>query len=1215
MANPLLSTRPLYEEDEEQPADPGLLSRIGSASLSGLAKVGNLLDLPFSGIRDVLAGQNPFDQYLNPRKWFTDEGRTSGRELLRTHGLIGQEDTTANWWGGLGAELLLDPLTYTGIGALTKTGKAAQAAGKLTKGLGPSIAKGERALLSVGLPGREATTFFGTGKTAETLGSAVDTGVKLAAESAPGRLATGLFDSTMMGQFSKLGQEVAQQMHPALKAAKERSDEIMAKFVHPIREARETFDAAVGEDAAKWVAHPDSAAAQATAGSQPTFYRVETPGGTAFDPNSPHTGNYWFDNLAQAEDFKTKMAPGGTVYSAAADQTDLKGMVGDSNLAGAFIMPASLRTKMKPHAPGIQPTLTTPANTAAETLAKSPKLREDQMHHVFEQLMRLEADTGMPMDDALRAYDLDPSKLPDEWKTGVSNALDEMQKLATAKFQKVLDNGGHGQMFPEEEGMRHFASTGMRTGTDTAEAARVFQTFFGAMKHRDDVTRMLPRSIVNLIATDPLVRAADDADAGRALVHIVQRYGDYLGKGKKWDDAAQDFVPQWSGVGEHAEAIMGWAKGRKLEGIYRKPVIEDFADHIAKLERADASMDVTHSLAQKYMGPIVSYALNKGAKTADEIKAEVAHVLERVAKEGPTADLKGIPTEGLTDVKKVRLTDFYGMAHMNVDRSLKALAKRMGATTDEQAEVIASALKDSDIGVPHDVAKAVEATTKFTTDKGWQSKLGEIVDMATRPFMRSVTLPFLSFAGRNLGSGQYVNMSSGLMPTLSHMNRYRQQVMASLEMIRTGKMDKQLEKELIKENVFKPSVLYEGVDAGPYADYGSLLPGNPLDVKRTWAEAAKSVAETPPLSESIGEFVGEGLAGRAEQLAGRLPKAAGIRTTYETVLGTGAKVNQHVEFLNRVSMYQYLRKEGWTPKAAAEKVKELQVDYSAANFSPFENQVLRGRLVPFYAFQRKIAPVVLANLAQRPGGAMGQTIRAARLATSDDPTNPDYVQETLSIANPFKTPTDGTKSFLTGFGLPFEELSQFVGPPRTAAREVLSRANPLLKYPLEMATGQTLFQSGAGGYGRALEDLDPPIGRTLSNVAGRFAEGFEKPVRLPTWFEHLAANSPASRFITTARQISDPRKSALDLLLANTTGVRVTDVSPAAQDAILRDRAVEVMKDLGAKSFARTYFSKEELAAMSPEEREQAEKLQALQTALATRAKKRRKAKELAAAK
>lgn len=61
----------------------------------------------------------------------SEDERTSGREMLRERGLVGEEDNWANWFAGVGAEVVTDPLNYaTGaIRALGTAGRAADAAG------------------------------------------------------------------------------------------------------------------------------------------------------------------------------------------------------------------------------------------------------------------------------------------------------------------------------------------------------------------------------------------------------------------------------------------------------------------------------------------------------------------------------------------------------------------------------------------------------------------------------------------------------------------------------------------------------------------------------------------------------------------------------------------------------------------------------------------------------------------------------------------------------------------------------------------------------------------------------------------------------------------------------------------------------------------------------------------------------------------------------
>lgn len=112
-----------------------------------LQGVGSVADLPGSMVRDAFALRNPLDQLATP--WWQDSGnRTSGRDLLRHWGAVGNEDTWGNFAGGMVAEQMLDPLNLVGAGILGKYAKNLGAINKANKGIdaGNALSLQQRAM-------------------------------------------------------------------------------------------------------------------------------------------------------------------------------------------------------------------------------------------------------------------------------------------------------------------------------------------------------------------------------------------------------------------------------------------------------------------------------------------------------------------------------------------------------------------------------------------------------------------------------------------------------------------------------------------------------------------------------------------------------------------------------------------------------------------------------------------------------------------------------------------------------------------------------------------------------------------------------------------------------------------------------------------------------------------------------------------------------------
>lgn len=318
----------------------------------------------------------------------------------------------------------------------------------------------------------------------------------------------------------------------------------------------------------------------------------------------------------------------------------------------------------------------------------------------------------------------------------------------------------------------------------------------------------------------------------------------------------------------------------------------------------------------------------------------------------------------------------------------------------------------------------------------------------------------------------------------------------------------------------------------------------------------------------------------------------------------------HADDLTRMASDLHLLRDGYDPSVAARDVNSAFADYSLDALTPTEQQIRRA--LPFYNFMKSQGVHTAKELATRPGGPMAQTIRATADMQDKDPTTPEYVQQTTSI--PLNTLPDGTKRYLTGLGLMHEgPLSYFGGGTQGMLMQGLSQVNPFIKAPIEYATGESFFQRGPMG-GRDLGDLDPTVGRTLSNIGvmtGMMPEG-SGPVRFTGQqpVEFILGNSPISRALTTARSLTDTRKDPLSKGLNFLTGARVSDISPAAQDAVLRDAAQAYGKQIGAKEFSRVHFSKQQIAELEksdPRAARLAVAFNALQKQLSDRQKGRKK--------
>lgn len=1154
--------------DEEQ--ESSLLGDIGNATLSGVGAVGNFLDLSGSSVRDALAGKNPLDQWL-PWNLTSSEHRTSGRDLLRQHNLIGKKDTWGNFFGGMAAEAVLDPTILLGPGALSKTGKLFQGAGmlddvaratakgvgrrvgRMTPGIGEDILRlgdtaaqtarrsdvadvaakmfpGEnlddllkqplqKGLFNYGLPFDGMNIDIGTGKVGKKVAGYLDKIGGAAKASFPGRVASMLFDPAVENTLDPVAQDLARKAYAGKRDTESVARHASLQAQEAIAESLEPFKAAYGAE-------------------------VRAMG-------------------------ETMLNKGGSPAQTAATLSD--------DMAGALV-------------------------------AK---------YH--DRIMRLGDEIG-DVDKAFKLLNLDPTKLDPAVRTQMAGAMNDLRTARDALKTSGVEMGGKDVWLGELPGTHGNALPGagpspIRHMPRNPKEWKDFTDVFQGRQHagtttsdaaREVHTGLIPEEIINQILMDPNTRPHPNHDPA---AYIHQTYGQWLGHGNlevidpqsgakiaqnRWAPGAQHGSQQAQYA--HAEKLAKYIEKSPQRARYTNFVLHDEDKYIADALKRNATLTAVHEQVfqhvndQPWMRAVGARIQSLNHQVFDPATGKMKTVKAFIPPGSipPAAANTGVP-----------LADAYKQMGLDSDAAIRhqaeKLAKKNYGTNDP---VIVDAIKDGlkDAEIPEDLQRAMQAMKKLHAEPGWLDTLGGMVDKVNNFTKSWLYLPFPSSAGRNLLGGTVANAMTGYVEGPRDMFALLRRIKQAHEGWRTG--DKNMSRAFFINNVFSP---HNSQDIK--LNLEGIAPGNPLNVKQTISELA-----TAKMLENTQRAGGKPALSAAQK--------AGVAAN--TVLQTGAKNNALVEWVNRGSMYLYLTEDkGWTPAAAARKVEEIHFNYSPGGSTEFEKQVA-SRMVLFYKFQRGMAPLFFKTLAKHPGGAMAQTVRAERLAAGNDPTTPDYVAGTLAIPNPLgHVKPDGSKSYITGFGLPFEQTLAFAeGAPNPQAgiREALAQTTPLIKAPIEWATGQSLFQTGPRGGGRELEDLDPTLGRTAKNVGytlglnEKSGKAFGKGNEAAAAGEFVVANSPASRFATTARQLSDPRKSIFEKALNFGSGVRVSDVSPQAQDAVLRQRLAEHMKRSGAVEFTKTYFRKDDKAAMDPAEAERSRRMDALMTELAKRAKERKKA-------
>jgi len=1095
-----LSDRPVLTPEDER----SLLSKAWGVGLSGLERVGSVLDLPGSMVRDVIGGENPFDQLLSPT---SPQNRLEGRDLLRKWGLAGDEDNWKNMLGGLGVDVALDPLTWLTfgtIGGLSPAGRAARRAGMLDD------------LMRVG-----AKKLPGAGKR---------------------ELRMRLTPRDILQAADKTERQA---MKSAFKAA-------TPKLSGPERKA--LLDQPLG----------------GLFGVR--AYPFGSPFWTARGPASQKVGR-WLDALGERIRYS---APARTL--AGAFHAPMMGAMGEkiqrsvSRLfhRGLPEQEALARQKFPP--------LAEAAKAVYPTGETNVRQLRSLMHAPADDLESVAAAIAREQDVPIEAV-LNLRRVAHE---GLEQTYQQARSRGVAP-KRWID--------PEADYYPSYGWSGI--GGDASAPAKTFSTMTESRLHREPYLAGIKdrANTINDVWTDADVNKALEAGGAEAARDVIE--SKYASK-----------IPAYFYTEKKARQVKKLRERGLQEGeILAEVPPDDTYQAIAEaIGRSPADIRRHGPFPSDPLVDLTRYHTTTGRSVA---RADFS--LEQLGQHLSPPGTPLRPGEGKT-LESV-------LTELGIDPRIGArrIMQQRGVGIADPAEMKA-ALKQV---VPREVADdLLKISDRISGPKSVQ-EIGKAINSANN-LWKAFVVATPRFHGRNISSGQVAAAAEfGLGP----MKETPSAIMMGMGKTTSAYVDHAGLRKYYREKLRRAHKSKEEIVEA----LRNLTPEQSTDLMREYVMvyqpqeryAGEVLSRIGPSGEPdpamfrdmLADFPG-GYAGMtAPKTKGWGTKIRGVGDATETTfpwLKESDMIGQGSEYLNRVPSFIHLTRRGVDPLVAKRMVDRLQVAYGGRHYTPAENQLLR--LFPFGKFTKGMVQQVGGKLSNEPGGRLGQLIRAAtRLKGTDhEDMLPEHIRQTMAVNIPEGTPLigppegQGISRYLAGFGLMHEDPLEFVGPPKDALMEALSRTSPLFKMPLEVAAQRTFFQRGPMG-GRDLQDMDPLIGRTLRNIQQTVTgeTGSRAPVQTHPGLEHLAANLPWSPHLAYVRTAFDPRKSLGVKAMNLMTGARFADVSPEAKRALLDETLQKMIRSTaGARVFTKPYIPKSVLAEMPEDERLEALRLTALQNML-----------------
>jgi hypothetical protein len=274
---------------------------------------------------------------------------------------------------------------------------------------------------------------------------------------------------------------------------------------------------------------------------------------------------------------------------------------------------------------------------------------------------------------------------------------------------------------------------------------------------------------------------------------------------------------------------------------------------------------------------------------------------------------------------------------------------------------------------------------------------------------------------------------------------------------------------------------------------------------------------------------------------------------------------------------------GDAPEQAAKAVFQYHFDYAPEALTSFEKNIMK-RLLPFYRWTRGNIPLQFEQMVKQPGkyaaiGKLTENLQTDKeKAKQEFQYLPPYMREGLPVRLGEK---NGFSQYLYGLGLPVEDINRiWKGDAKRTVQSMVGELSPILKYPIEVGTGQNLFTGEPiAENSRVFPFVNSVPGlRDWLEVTEHKNKNGSVSYRGNAYKLHFL-NTALGRFYNTAGKLTDENTSGAVKFLYGLIGAKAKSVDIEKEkfwrDQELQDRLEQALESRGLiNKYERAYVPK-----------------------------------------